>query len=451
MAVKLTFIGAGSTVFAKNILGDILLNDRLRDIHIALYDIDQERLDDSYRLVNTLNKSINGDRATVSAHAGTEKRREALRGADFVVNAIQIGGYDPATIRDFEIPKKYGLRQTIGDTLGIGGLFRTLRTVPVMYSIAEDMQAVCPNALMLNYTNPMATVTGAVLRDTPVKAVGLCHSVQHCVEHLFDAVDMSPDELSGSWPQWHVAGINHMAWLLKLQDGERDLYPEVKKRAKEKLALAREGNAGDHSDLVRLAVMDVFGFYITESSEHNAEYTPWWIKSGYPELIENYNIPLDEYPRRCRDQISEWTQMRSALLESSHIEHEPTIEYASQILGAVVSDEPARIHGNILNEGHIPNLPERSIVEVPCLVDSNGVQGVKVGPLPEQCAALNRTNVNVQLVTLEAARTESRESAYQAAALDPHTAAELSLDDIVSLCDDLFEAHRDFLPDGYYS
>lgn len=445
MKAKITFIGAGSTVFAKNIIGDILLTEGLHEVDISLYDIDAERLDDSLRLVESLNASINKGRARVQGYVGVENRRAALRDADFVINAIQIGGYEPATVRDFEIPKKYGIQQTIGDTLGIGGIFRTLRTAPVMWNIAEDMAAVCPAALLLNYTNPMCTVTGVVVRETGIHTVGLCHSVQRCAEELLDAVGMKAEN-----PRWHVAGINHMAWLLELTDGGADLYPEVKRRASELLAEARAGRPGDHTDLVRLAVMETFGYYVTESSEHNAEYTPWWIKSRYPELIRNFNIPLDEYPRRCVEQISKWKNMRESLLGSSSIEHERTIEYASQIIEAVVYDKPTRIHGNILNEGHIANLPHRCVVEVPCLVDTNGVQGVAVGNLPEQCAALNRTNVNVQLVSMEAAKHTDRQMVYQAAALDPHTAAELSLEDIVKMCDELFEAHRDVLPAGYY-
>ncbi len=442
---KITFVGAGSTVFAKNIIGDILLKDELHGVEIALYDIDAERLDDSLRLIRTLNSSVNDDRATVSGYVGTESRRDALQDADFVIDAIQVGGYEPATVRDFEVPKKYGLRQTIGDTLGIGGIFRGLRTIPVMWEIAEDMQAVCPEAWCLNYTNPMAICTGAMLHDTPIKTVGLCHSVQKCAEELLDAVDFEAED-----PRWEVAGINHMAWLLSLRDGERDLYPEIRRRAREIIKTARRDGDPGTNDLVRLAVLNTFGYYITESSEHNAEYTPWWIKPGYPELIERYRVPLDEYPRRCREQIADWDNMRSALLSSPVIEHEPTIEYAANIIRGMVTGEPARIHGNILNAGHIGNLPEGAVVEVPCLVDANGVQGVAVGRLPEQCAALNRTNVNVQMLTIEAARRHDRAHVYQAAALDPLTAATLSLDDIVALCDELFEAHRDFLPEGFY-
>lgn len=443
--IKIAFIGAGSTVFAKSIIGDVFLEPGLGDVELALYDIDSERLEDSVRLVNTLNASINENRATVQGYVGEKQRRDALRDADFVVNAIQVGGYEPATVRDFEIPKKYGLRQTIGDTLGIGGIFRTLRTVPVMLSIAEDMAAVCPGAWLLNYTNPMATLTGTMLRETPIRTVGLCHSVQVCTDHLSEATGIELEN-----PRWHIAGINHMAWLLELTDGGRDMYPEVKKRASEILAAAREGRDPGTDDLVRLAVLERFGYYITESSEHNAEYTPWWIKSRYPELIEKYRIPLDEYPRRCRDQIEKWQQMRKTLLSSPTIEHERTVEYAADIVRAITYDTPTRIHGNVLNAGHIGNLPDGATVEVPCLADGNGIQGVAVGDLPEQCAALNRTNINPQLLTMEAARTENRDTVYQAALLDPATAAELSLDDIVALCDDLFEAHRDYLPGGYY-
>ncbi len=443
--VKISFIGAGSTVFAKNIIGDILLEDGLHDVEIALYDIDAGRLDDSLRLVRTLNTGINAGRASVYGYVGPENRRDALRGADFVINAIQVGGYDPGTVRDFEIPKKYGLRQTIGDTLGIGGIFRGLRTVPPMWEIGADIAAVCPNAWFLNYTNPMAICTGAMLRETAVKTVGLCHSVQRCAEELLEAVDLEAED-----PRWEVAGINHMAWLLSLRDGEQDIYPEARRRAREIVAAAQHCEETKTDDLVRLSVLNTFGYYTTESSEHNAEYTPWWIKTGYPELIDRYRIPLDEYPRRCREQVAEWDNMRTALLASPAIAHERTIEYAADIIRGIVFGEPTRVHGNILNAGHIANLPTGSVVEVPCLVDDNGVHGVAVGALPEQCAALNRTNINVQMLVMEAARTQERTNVYQAAALDPLTAAELSLDDIVALCDELFEAHRDFLPEGFY-
>ncbi len=443
--VKICFVGAGSTIFVKNLMGDIFSESSLDAIEVALYDIDAQRLDDSMRLIQKLNESINEGRARVKGYAGAEHRRAALASADFVVNAVQIGGYEPATVRDFEVPKEFGIRQTIGDTIGIGGIFRSLRTIPVLLDIAEDMEAVCPDALLLNYTNPMVTCTGAVLKQSSIRTVGLCHSVQRCGEELLEAVGMEAED-----PRWYVAGINHMSWLLRLKDGDRDIYPQVRKKARSIIDAVKRGEPVQTHDLVRLAVFDFFGFYTTESSEHNAEYTPWWIKSKYPHLINQYKIPLDEYPRRCEEQIQQWGQMRSALLADQYIAHERTIEYAADIISAVVTGNPARIHGNILNDGHIDNLVDGCVVEIPCLVDDNGIQGVKVGSLPEQCAALNRTNINVQLVTLEAARTQDRAHVYQAAALDPMTASELSLDDIAQLCDRMFAVHRDFLPDGYY-
>ena len=440
---KITFVGAGSTVFAKNILGDSMLTPSLRESSIALYDIDAARLEESRLMVENLNASVNEGRAKVSAHLGVENRKEALRGADFVVNAIQVGGYRPSTVIDFGIPKKYGLRQTIADTLGIGGIFRGLRTIPVMVGFAQEMEEVCPDAILLNYTNPMAIVTGAVLKATQVQTVGLCHSVQACVPHLLKHLGM--EEYTAE-AKWRIAGINHMAWLVELTHQGRDLYPEVKKRAFAKNDEASQDGAEKHWDMVRFEVMRHFGYYVTESSEHNAEYTPYWIKAGYPELVERYNIPLDEYPRRCEHQIDEWAKRRDEVVNNASLTHERSHEYGSYIMEAVTTGEPTRIHGNVLNRGFIPNLPEDAVVEVPCLVDRNGVQGVHHGPLPTQCAALNTTNINVQLLTIEAALTGSRERLYQAAYMDPHTAAELPLAKIRDLCDELIAAHGDYLP-----
>jgi len=435
---KITFMGAGSTVFAKNILGDVMLSEPLKDSEIALYDIDAERLEDSRLMVENLNRAINGGRCRVSAHHGVAQRRSALSGADYVVNAIQVGGYRPATVLDFEIPKRYGLRQTIGDTLGIGGIMRGLRTVPVILEFANDMAEVCPTALLLNYTNPMAIVTAAVLRATSIRTVGLCHSVQVCVPHLLEelGIDVDPAET-----QWKIAGINHMAWLLSVTLDGKDLYPEIKRRAAEKNAAARSTGAEKHDDMVRFEIMRNFGYYVTESSEHSAEYTPYWIRSLTPELIEDLNIPLDEYPRRCERQIAEWTARREEVVSSGELSHERSREYGSYIMEAMISGCPIRIHGNILNNGLIENLPDSACVEVPCLVDRNGVQGVSVGRLPPQCAALNMTNVNVQDLTIEAALTGKREHAYHAAFLDPHTAAELPIDTIRAMVDELIEAH----------
>ncbi|MFH1567539.1 MAG: alpha-glucosidase/alpha-galactosidase [Gemmatimonadota bacterium] len=441
---KVTFMGAGSTVFAKNILGDCMCTEPLRNAHLALYDVDGARLRESRKMLENLNQSINGGRAKITAHLGERSRRAALRGADYVVNAIQVGGYDPCTIIDFEIPKKYGLRQTIADTLGIGGIFRSLRTIPVVLDFARDMEAVCPEAWFLNYTNPMGTITGALLRGTSVRGVGLCHSVQGCARGLLRSVGLDPAQYPRL--QWEIAGINHQGWLLTISHDGQDLYPAIKKRAAAILKRERAKARAEHHDLVRLEVMLQFGHYLTESSEHSAEYMPYWIKAAHPELIDQYNIPLDEYPRRCISQIAGWQRMREELVGNAKLTHQRTGEYGARIMEAMETDVPIRIGGNVLNRELVTNLPRQAVVEVACLVDRNGVQGTCVGDLPEQCAALNRTNINTQLLTVEAALHRRRDAIYQAALLDPHTAAELTIDQIRSLCDDLIAAHGDWLP-----
>ena len=430
--MKITFLGAGSTIFAKNVLGDTLLTPAIADSEIALYDIDKNRLEESYLVIDLINKKYNGGRAKIGKYLGVEQRKEALRGANFAVNAIQVGGYEPCTVFDFEIPKKYGLRQTIGDTLGIGGIFRGLRTIKVMSDFARDMEEVCPDVLFLNYTNPMAILSGYMQRYTGVKTVGLCHSVQVCTKSLFNTLGMDTSVIGSEL----IAGINHMGWLLEIKDKcGRDLYPEIKRAAKEKNAKEK------HNNMVRLDYIDKFGYYCTESSEHNAEYNPFYIKSKYPELIDKFNIPLDEYPRRCIRQIDRWQKQKEELLNGGDIIHERSHEYASRIMEAVVTDTPYKIGGNVLNEGLIDNLPKDACVEVPCLIDGNGVNPVRVGRLPVQCAAMNMTNINCQLLTIEAAVTGKREHLYQAAMLEPHTAAELSVDEIISMCDELYDAH----------
>ena len=448
---KITFMGAGSTVFAKAILGDSLHAPALQDAHIALYDIDATRLRESKAMMDTLNANINAGRAAVTAHLGTGQRKAALRGADYVVNAIQVGGYKPSTVIDFEIPGKYGLRQTIGDTLGIGGIFRSLRTIPVMLDFARDMREVCPDAWFLNYTNPMSMLTGAMIRGGGIKTVGLCHSVQGCAYWLCKELGLDSEKMKDF--RWEVAGINHQAWLLSIRDGKKDLYPEIKKRAAALLARERKRKAprkdmgwNKHHDLVRLHLMGQFGYYITESSEHNSEYCPWFIKERYPELIEEFNIPLDEYPRRCEIQIKEWKALAKVVVHDRNIGHKRGGEYGSYIMEALETGAPVKIYGNVVNNGIIPNLPSKACVEVPCLVDRNGVQPLMVGDLPEPCAALNRTNINVQLLVIEAALTGRKEHIYQAAMLDPHTGSELSIDDIRNLCDDLVRAHGRMLP-----
>ncbi|MCM3690779.1 alpha-glucosidase/alpha-galactosidase [Neobacillus niacini] len=428
---KITFMGAGSTVFAKNVLGDCMFVPALEGFEFALYDIDAQRLKDSENMLTNL-KSHYQKNITIKSYVN---RKEALRGAKYVINAIQVGGYEPSTLIDFEIPKKYGLRQTIADTIGIGGIFRSLRTIPVMLDFARDIEEVCPDALFLNYTNPMAVLTGVMLRYTNVKTVGLCHSVQVCTEHLFR--DLGIDHVG---IEERIAGINHMAWLLEVKCDGQDLYPEIKRRAKEK-------QKTKHKDMVRYELMDKFGYYVTESSEHNAEYHPYFIKNSYPELIDKFNIPLDEYPRRCVNQIEGWKTMRQEMVNNSKLTHSRSREYGSRIIEAMETNVPFKFGGNVLNTGRlISNLPENACVEVPCVVDRSGIMPCYIGNLPEQLAALNRTNINTQLLTIEAAITGKREAVYQAAMLDPHTSAELSIDDIISLCDDLFKEHGSWLP-----
>ena len=410
-----------------------MMCDAFHDVEISLYDIDATRLEESYILIDTMNKSINEGRATVKQYLGVEQRKEALRGADFVVNAIQVGLYDPCTIIDFEVPKKYGLRQTIGDTLGIGGIFRGMRTIHVMKEFAKDIEEVCPDAWLLNYTNPMAIITGYMQRYTNVKTIGLCHSVQVCVSTLLKEVDML-DKLDGH--KSTIAGINHMAWLLEVTDKDgNDLYPEIRRRAKEKNASEK------HNDMVRFDYIDKLGYYCTESSEHNAEYNPFYIKAGRDDLIEKFNIPLDEYPRRCINQIAKWQQRKQDIMANGNIEHTRSKEYASRIMEAIVTDVPYKIGGNVINHGLISNLPELACVEVPCLVDANGITPTYVGELPLQLAAMNCSNIYPQMLTIEAAHTGNIETLYQAAMMDPHTAAQLSTDEIVSLCNDLIVAH----------
>lgn len=438
--MKITFMGAGSTVFARNVIGDCMCSEILKNSEFALYDIDPKRLKESESILRAINKG-KGNPAVITSYCGADNRKAALKGAAFVVNAIQVGGYDPCTITDFEIPKKYGLRQTIADTLGIGGIMRTLRTIPVLEDFARDMEEVCPDALFLNYTNPMAMLSGYMQRYTSVKTVGLCHSVQVCSERLLTDLDMR-DKLEGR--KELIAGINHMAWLLEIKDKNGcDLYPEIKKRALEKLENDHEGK-----DLVRYDYIRRLGYYCTESSEHNAEYNMFYIKSKYPELIDRYNIPLDEYPRRCVNQINGWAAQYEELANKDIIEHDRSREYASHIMEAIVTGTPYQIGGNVLNKNFlIENLPEDACVEVPCLVNGRGVNPCSVGKLPPQLAAMNMTNINVQLLTIDAAVTRKKERIYQAAMLDPHTGSELDIDTIVKMVDELIAEHGSWLPE----
>ena len=429
-------MGAGSTVFAKNVLGDCMLCEAIsRELEIALYDIDGDRLEESHQLIEALNKKYNDGKTVIKSYLGIENRKDALRGANFIINAIQVGGYEPCTVIDFEIPKKYGLRQTIADTLGIGGILRALRTIPVMKAFADDIEEVCPDAWLLNYTNPMCMLSNYMQRFTKVKTVGLCHSVQVCVPSLLSKLGLK--EQYGDNYVAEIAGINHMAWLLKLTDKEgNDLYPLVRELAEKKNATEK------HEDMVRFDYIKRLGYYCTESSEHNAEYNCFYIKKNYPELIEKFNIPLDEYPRRCVHQIERWKQLKEEIYAGGNIEHTRSREYGSGIIEAILTNKPYQIGGNVLNTGLITNLPADCTVEVPCLVDASGIHPTFVGELPTQLAAMNASNIYPQLLAVEAAVTKDKNKLYQAAMMDPHTSAELSIDEIIAMCDELVEAHE---------
>ncbi len=427
---KITFIGAGSMIFAKNVLGDCLMTPALNGSMFALYDINEEKLRASENMLNNINRN-NGCKSQIRAF---NDRRMALENADYVINAIHVGGYNPCTINDFEIPLKYGLKQTFADTLGIGGIFRGLRTIPVVLEIAKEMEEVCPNAWFLNYTNPMAIITGAMLKATQIKTVGLCHSVQVCAKNLLLDLGMDAEGIS-----WQIAGINHQAWLLNISKNKKDLYPEIKRRA-----LLRPK---PHNDMVRYEIMKRFGYYVTESSTHNAEYLPYFIKNKYPEITAQFNIPIGEYKNWGNDREEYWESMKKELVENKKLTHKRTEEYVSYIIEAMETNVPYKFNGNVLNKGLIKNLSEDACVELPCLIDSCGIIPCYIGELPLQCAAINQTNINVQLLTIEAALTHKKEHVYHAALLDPHTAAELTIDNIIAMCDEMLEANADFLPE----
>ena len=426
---KITFVGAGSTVFAKNLIGDILSFPELAGSHLCLYDIDPDRLATSEVVATKVAHAL-GATATVTA---TTDRRRALEGASYVLTMIQVAGYKPGTVIDFEIPKRYGLRQTIADTLGIGGIMRGLRTIPVMLDIARDMEELCPDALLLNYVNPMAMLCWALDRGSSIATVGLCHSVQGTAKELANDLGIPVGEID-----YRCAGINHMAFYTRFERHGEDLYPALRQ-------IAEEGRAPEHNR-VRYEMLRRLGYFVTESSEHFAEYVPWFIKRDRPELIDRFAIPLDEYPRRCETQIARWDTMRDRYEGDEPITVERSHEYAGPIIHAMETGTPAVIYGNVPNRGLIDNLPDGCSVEVPCLVDANGVQPTTIGALPPHLAALMQTNVNVQALTVEAALTGNRDHVYHAAMVDPHTAAELDLDQIWSLVDDLIEAHGEWLP-----
>ena len=435
---KIAFIGAGSTVFAKNLLGDILSFPELSGATIGLHDIDAERLRTSEVVARRVAATLEA-RPTIEA---TADRRRALDGADYVIAMFQIGGYRPSTVIDFEIPKRYGLRQTIADTLGIGGIMRGLRTVPVLLDVCRDMEAVCPDALLLNYVNPMAINCWALSRATSIRTIGLCHSVQGTAEQLARDIGVPVADIN-----YLCAGINHMAFYLRFEqrtaDGVEDLYPRIRR-------VVEEGRVPDWNR-TRYDLFARFGYFVTESSEHLSEYVPWFIKRDRPDLIARYNIPLDEYITRCETQIDAWEAIRQLLEdETIALSVERTHEYGAYIIHSLETGQPRVVYGNVANDHLIDNLPQGACVEVPCLVDRNGIQPTRVGVLPPQLAALMMTNVNVQSLTVVAALTGRREHIYHAAMLDPHTAAELDPEQIYALVDDLIAAHGDWLPTYTY-
>lgn len=459
---KITLIGAGSTVFAKTLLGDILSFPELAESTISLYDINAQRLRTSEIAAHKVAKFLNV-RPSIEA---TIDRRAALDGTDYAITMFQVGGYEPGTVIDFEVPKKYNLRQTIGDTLGIGGIMRGLRTIPVMLEMYQDMQELCPDVILFNYVNPMAMLCWAISRVSKIKTVGLCHSVQHTAKELAGDIEVPVEEIN-----YLCAGINHMAFYLRFERNDHDLYPLLRQ-------VIEEDRVPDWNR-VRYEVFVRLGYFVTESSEHFSEYVPWFIKRGRPDLIERFNIPLDEYMQRCEVQIKTWKFMQDNLekdvlpseeevrrvLENADIapaaaesslrrlrniaKVERSDEYAALAIHSLETGTPHVIYGNVPNLGLIDNLPQGCCVEVPCLVDKNGVQPTRVGSLPPHLAALMQTNINVQALTVEASLARRREYIYYAAMLDPHTAAELDLDQIWALVDDLIQAHGDWLPAFY--
>lgn len=473
---RIAFIGAGSSVFARALIEDTYIFPALRDADLRLMDPDPLRLADTESIALRLRAQAGGT-GTISTHSDIPS---AIADADFVITMFQIGGYEPATVTDFEIPKRYGLRQTIGDTLGIGGIMRALRSIPVLVDLARQMERQCPDALLMNYVNPMAPLVWAVTAQTPIRTVGLCHSVQGTAAEIASFLDIPPDEVD-----YDCAGINHMAFYTRLERNGTDLYPALRALEASKTYPAWEAP--------RFTLMRDFGYFVTESSEHLSEYVPWFIKEGRDDLIERFSIPLDEYPARCVDQIAEWSDMRAALLsddpnalERYHRQRGRTLsgnwerklarerqrdpeqearlrerlleerlarqtghsgEYGTLIVHAMVTGEPATIWGNVPNDGLIENLPDDCVVEVACRIDDTGMTPLRYGSLPPQLASLMTTNINVQRMMVEAAIHRSRQAVYQAALLDPHTAAALDPDQIRALVDDLIAAHGSLIPE----
>lgn len=423
---KVTFIGAGSVIFAKQVMADILSFSELQDITFSLMDIDAERLRVAELMAKQFSRRIGG-RAKIET---TMDRRTALKDADYVIHAIQVGGHE-ATLFDFDIPRKYGLKQTIADTLGVGGVFRGLRTIPPLLDLLRDMEEICPDAYLLNYSNPMAILSLAALKSSGIKYVGLCHSVQQTSEKLAEYISVPYSEIN-----YVVAGINHMAWFLKLEHKGKDLYPQLFD------CLDKPEIYGDNK--VRFEIMRHFGYFVTESSEHMAEYVPYFIKRE--ELIGKLDIPIDEYVRRSVRNIGRFEDTKATLESGKDLETKLSHEYAAYIIHSLETGYERSFNGNVINNGLIENLPTDSCVEVPCLVNKNGFQPVAVGKLPTQLAALNQTNISVQQLAVEGALKGKKEYIYNAVMMDPHTSSVLTLDEIRNMTDELFEAHAHLLP-----
>ena len=447
--IKLTIIGAGSSVFTKNIVTDLLNIDSFKNMNIALMDIDERRLQTTYELINIVAQKL-------SAKPNIEtftNRKEALKDADFVQSTIQVGGYKPSTIIDFEIPKEFGLKQTIADTLGIGGIMRGLRTIPVLLDIAKDIMEICPKAMWLQYVNPMCSNMIAINNSFPeINTLGLCHSVQGTAEMLADDLGEKIEDID-----YLCAGINHMAFYQKFtkKSNNEDLYPKLKNLAdkiindEEISSRSREKSEYSNKVLhekVRYEILKRFGYFVTESSEHFAEYVPWFIKQNRQDIIEKYKIPINEYIDRCEISNNMWNELENNFTSIHNETLTRSNEYASYIIDALTNNNEITINANIKNDGYIDNLPSNSCVEVPCLINNNGYTPEKIGKLPEHLAALMRTNINVQILTAEAAMTNKREHIYHAALLDPLTAANLTIDEIYAMTDKLIEAHGNYLP-----
>jgi alpha-galactosidase len=423
---KVAFIGAGSVVFTRNLLGDILWFPELHDVEIALHDIDADRLSTAEAIARRT-AADRGASPKITTHLD---RREAIDGADFVLNMVQIGGHE-ATLKDFEIPARYGLRQTIADTLGIGGIFRTLRTADHMLALGNELAELAPEAWLLNHTNPMAMLCWLVYAGTPTqKVVGLCHSVQAAQRDLSELVGVPWQEVT-----FLAAGVNHQAFVLRFEHEGEDLYPRLAARFESDPELQRR---------VRVALYKRFGYFQTESSEHAAEYVPWFMR--HHEELERYRIPVGEYIRRSEDNLVEFERVKDALARDALEPLERSTEYAAQIIHSIETGEPSVIWGNVRNDGLIPNLPDGTCVEVPCVVDRTGLRPTAVLDYPAECAALNRTFLNPVELTVRAVLDERPELVRIAAMLDPSASASLTLDEIEALCDELTAAHGDLIP-----